>query len=120
MPRLLFILACLTITTLSAKEVALSTTPLTREIFGHGTLKESDCALEAVVEVAASLVGNVQTGQQVWMDVRQGQLHGIVKAVRSSTEITIALDAPRSQVKFSRLRPGQAVIAVIQLNTEMD
>ena len=120
MPRLVFLLACLTMATLSAKEIVPSKSVVSHEIFGHGTIRETECALEAVVEVAADLVSNIQTGQLVWMDVRQGQIRGIVKTVRSSSEITIALDAPRSRVKLSRLRPGQAVIAIIQLNGEMN
>jgi hypothetical protein len=120
MLRPLILLACLSIGTLSAKEVIPSSGVVSHEIFGHGTIRATECAFEAVVEVAANLVGNIQTGQQVWMDVRQGQLHGTVKAVHSSTEITIALDAPKSKVKLSRLHPGQAVIALFQLDTQMN
>jgi hypothetical protein len=90
------------------------------EIFGHGTLRRTDRSLEAVVEVGANLISNIQAGQQVLMDVRQGQLRGVVKSVNSPLEVTIALDGQRSSVNLSRLQPGQAVIAVIQLDSDCD
>jgi hypothetical protein len=90
------------------------------EVFGHGTLRKTDRSLEAVVEVGANLISNIQAGQQVLMDVRQGQLRGVVKSVNSPMEVTIALDGQHSNVKLSRLQPGQAVIAVIQLESDCD
>ena len=91
-------------------------TKLSAQIYGYGSIRQADSALEAVVAVDANLLFNIQTGQQVWIDVRQGQLRGVVKGVHSPVEVTIALDAGRSKVKLSRLHPGQAVIAVIELN----
>jgi hypothetical protein len=87
-------------------------------IYAHGTLRQADRALEAVVEVGADFLSNVQAGQQVWMDVRQGHLHGVVKCVHSPVEVTIALDGLRSKVKLARLQAGQAVIAIIQLDAD--
>ena len=113
---------CLTVLPAMAREMTPAQpnhlTPATASIYAHGTLRQADRALEAVVEVGADFLSNVQTGQQVWMDVRQGQLHGIVKSVHSAVEVTIALDGAGSQVRLSRLQPGQAVIAIIQLDPE--
>ena len=86
------------------------------QIYGHGTIRQADQILQAVVEVAAGLIANVHAGQLVSMDVRQGHLCGIVKSIHSPVEITIAFDASRSKVKLSRLQPGQAVIAIIPLD----
>lgn len=120
MPRtnLLIGLACLSFVPVMAKDVAHGLS--SGQIYSQGIIRQADHAFEAVVEVAAELVQNIHAGQQVLMDVRQGQLRGIVQAVRSHVEITIALDMSRSKVKFSRLQHGQAVIAVIQLDPECD
>jgi hypothetical protein len=88
------------------------------QIYAHGVLRQTDRQLEAVVEVGADFLSNVQAGQQVWMDVRQGHLFGIVKCVHSPVEVTIAVDTSRTKIKLSRLQPGQAVIAVIQLDPD--
>ena len=108
----------LVLTPLMAKEAAKSLEA--GQIYSHGIIRQADRTLEAVVEVAVELVPNIHPGQQVLMDVRQGRLHGIVKGVHSPVEIIIALDASRSKIKLSRLQPGQAVVAVIQLEAECD
>ena len=118
MLRLLIALAVLAISPLLAKEGFIKESVMQGQVYSHGTLRQAERALEAVVEVAAELAPNVRAGQQVRMEVRQGQLRGTVKGMRSPVEITIALDASRSKVKLSRLQPGQAVIAVIQLEPD--
>ena len=90
------------------------------QIFSHGSIRDVDRVREAVVEVAVELLPNVHAGQQVLLDVRQGQLRGVVKGVHSPAEIVIALDGLRSKVQLGRLQPGQAVIAAIQLDPECD
>jgi hypothetical protein len=117
-----FAVACFTVGAAMAHEVNPSerTLPPTAKIYAHGILRQHDRSLEAVVEVGADFLSNIQAGQQVWMDVRQGQVHGVVKCVRSALEVTIALDNLHSTVKLSRLQPGQAVIAVIQLGADCD
>ncbi|HEY3743427.1 MAG TPA: hypothetical protein VGL53_26455 [Bryobacteraceae bacterium] len=98
-----------------------TTTPAaSAEIYGHGVLRQADRVLEAVVEVGADLLSNIQAGQQVWMDVRQGHIHGVVKCVHSPVEVTISLDGVRSNVKLSHLQAGQAVIATFQLDPDCD
>jgi hypothetical protein len=118
--RLAIAMACFTLAPLAAKEVLPKSATVSGQIYSHGTIRQADSAFEAVVEVAVELVPNIHEGQQVWMDVRQGRLRGIVKGVRSPVEIVIALDARRSKFKLSRLQPGQAVIAIIQLEAECD
>ena len=108
----------LALTPLTAKEAL--TSREAGQIYSHGTIRQTDRAMEAVVEVAVEFVANIHPGQQVLMDVRQGRLRGVVKGVHSPVEITIALDASRSKVSLSRLQPGQAVLAVIQLEAECD
>jgi hypothetical protein len=125
MPRvarviLAFAAACVTLVPAMAYEISPSRQPPAPpgQIYGHGVLRQHDLGLEAVVEVGADFLSNIQAGQQVWMDVRQGHVHGVVKCVHSAVEVTIALDGAHSKVKLSRLQPGQAVIAVIQLDPE--
>ena len=122
MPRTIVLLA-VALAQLMAKEAAIPG-PKTGQIYSHGTIRQTGrqtgCTLEAVVEVAAELLANIHAGQQVLMDVRQGQLRGVVKLVRSRVEVTVALDASRSKIKFSRLQDGQAVIAAILLDPDCD
>jgi len=115
--RFLIGLACFTLAPVMAKEVMPGPAG---QIYSHGTIRLANHSFEAVVIVSAELLPNIHAGQQVWMDVRQGQLRGIVKAVHDAVEVTIALDRSRSKVKISRLQPGQAVIAIIQLDPECD
>lgn len=107
-------LLCVAVAPVTSKEIVRTGGGL---IYSHGTIRSAD---EAVVEVAVELVTNVHEGQQVLMDVRQGQVRGTVKGVRSPVEITIALDAARSKIRLPRLQPGQAVFAVIQLDPDCD
>lgn len=118
--RLAILLVCFTLAPLAAKEVLPKAATVSGQIYSHGTIRQADSTLEAVVEVAAELVPNIHEGQLVWMDVRQGHLRGVVKGVRSPVEIVIALDGSRSKFKLSRLQPGQAVIAIIELEAECD
>jgi hypothetical protein len=113
-------LACFTLAPLMAKEILPKAATVSGQIYSHGTIRHATSGLEAVVEVAVELVPNIHEGQQVWMDVRQGHLRGVVKDVHSSMEIVIALDGERSKFKLSRLQPGQAVIAIIQLEEDCD
>lgn len=115
-PSLLIGLVCFGAAPLMANELSAAAMP--GQIYSHGTIRQTAQMLEAVVDVAVELMPNIHAGQQVWMDVRQGQLRGIVKAVHSPVEVTIALDASRSRVKMARLQPGQSVIAVIQIEAE--
>jgi hypothetical protein len=118
--RLALALGCFTLAPVLAKEVMPRAATVSGQIYGHGAIRQAAYAMEAVVEVPVELVPNIHEGQQVWMDVRQGRLRGIVKGVHSSVEIVIALDGARSKFKLSRLQPGQAVIAVIELEAECD
>jgi len=118
--RLFIAVACLTLAPLAAKEVLPKAATVSGKIYSHGTIRQVEASFEAVVEVAPELAPNIHEGQQVWMDVRQGYLRGVVKDVHSPLEIVIALDGSRTKFKLSRLQPGQAVIAVIELEAECD
>jgi len=118
--RLAVALACFTLAPLAAKEVLPKAATISGQIYSHGTIRQTNANYEAVVEVAAELVPNIHEGQQVWMDVRQGHLRGVVKGIHSPAEIVIALDGSRTKFKLSRLQHGQAVIAIIELEPECD
>ncbi len=121
MPRtIVVVLLGLICVSLMAREAGRKSADDGSGICSHGTIRQTGGVFEAILEVAPELMRNIHAGQFVVLDVRQGQLQGTVKGVRSHAEVTIDLDAARSKIKFSRLQDGQAVIAVIQLEPDCD